>query len=595
MSRDCCLKSGKIGEFKAHAVCVRLGSHLILESFDHAFMPGRWTHIIGPNGAGKTTLLRVLCGLIRPESGSIELDGQDIHEMTATQRARNIGYVPQRLDAVPAISVIDFVTQGTFAWLSFETPEQSKKHALKALRSLGMESFADRRLDQLSGGELQLCVLASAMAQRVSIILLDEPTSALDIRHTEILCHALRHLLADGITVISTTHNLEIAASYADQTILLSDGRCSWQGEGFAPADALAAVYQMDPEYFAHLARPPIPSIPQSPASDPITHASPKYTSLFIILSVIGLAVLLICPWFGATLSMPWDSGDIFWQLRIPRVLWGCIAGASLSYIGAVLQALFQNPLATPYTLGIASGASLGTMAAIQFGIAGMIGLPLSACLGGILTMMAVLFIASRWGLRQPIYCLLAGVASSMFCSAAGLVIQAFATPLTAQQMMRWQLGGLEIVGYSSLIIVPVIALALGYLFRIYRQLNLLSVDTELASSRGVRVETTRIMALICTGIATSLVVSVCGPIGFIGLIIPNAVRRYTGSNLKYVLPLSALCGAIFLMFADTLSRLLEPIAWIPVGVVTALFGAPIFIYAILRHRTGGNVNSPLG
>ncbi len=216
MSRDCCLKSGKIGEFKAHAVCVRLGSHLILESFDHAFMPGRWTHIIGPNGAGKTTLLRVLCGLIRPESGSIELDGQDIHKMTATQRARNIGYVPQRLDAVPAISVIDFVTQGTFAWLSIETPEQSKEHALKALRSLGMESFADRRLDQLSGGELQLCVLASAMAQRVSIILLDEPTSALDIRHTEILCHALRHLLADGITVISTTHNLEIAASYAD-------------------------------------------------------------------------------------------------------------------------------------------------------------------------------------------------------------------------------------------------------------------------------------------------------------------------------------------------------------------------------------------
>ncbi len=570
-------------EVSAHAISVRFGSQTAVSDFEHVFSGGSWTHIIGPNGAGKSTILKVLCGLCTPTGGHVDCDGIDLSTWTHEERARNIAYVPQRIAHFPALTVLEFVCQGRFAWCRLEKPEECRQKAWHSLCELGLESYAARRLDELSGGEQQLCVLASSVAQNARVILLDEPTSSLDIGHSERFCQAVRALVGRGVTVISVTHDLSLASAYADETVLMCSGRCLWKGTGMAPAEQLSAAYQLPSSFFEKSLREHVCDEPHSDV--PMIEKQPKSEFgqrkvLFGI--VVFVAVLLISPWFGATWSVPWESGDIFWEIRLVRVLWGGIAGAVLSGAGAVLQSMFQNPLATPYTLGIASGASLGAMAAIALGIGGLVGLELSACFGGLISLAAVLLFSRRRGLRSSWYSLMAGVAISMFCSAGILVIQAFSEPLTAHQMMRWQMGGLDVVGYLGFVSVPVIVLCCVCLFRQVRCLDLLSVDASLAQTRGVNVARTRLLSLISTGVMTSIVVSVCGPIGFIGLLVPNGVRKVCGASLSEVLPLSMLFGGAFLMAADVISRLLERVAWISVGVVTVVIGAPIFIYLLV-------------
>ena len=579
---------------KISDIDVKYGNQVVLHDISHVFEPG-WTHIVGPNGAGKSTLLKVMAGLLKPDSGSVMLDECDLQRMHGLDRASRIAYVPQRLEAVPALTVAEFVAQGCYAWQRMENIESAamKNRALNALQTLGIDTFAERRMDKLSGGEVQLCVLASAVAQNAEIILLDEPTTGLDICHVQRFCHALEDLKTKGKIIISTTHDLQLAARHADAFVLLKNGTCQFACKNMPDTSIWCKVFDVTADcdeirslQLASQTQSITATITPIQTVTPAEENSKKYRRVAAICALIASFICLAAPFIGATTLLPWEDSTgwhVFWSLRVPRVVWGGICGAVLAVVGAVLQALFQNPLATPYTLGVASGASLGAMAAIQLGVSGILGVPAAACGGGLLVMFAVLAIASHYGLRQPIYCLMAGVAASMFCSAFGMVIQAFATPLTAQQMMRWQLGGLEVVGYSEFAVLPIIVLAAIYLCCQAQPLNLLSVDSELAASRGVSVEKTRILALLSAGVATSIVVSVCGPIGFVGLMIPNALRRLLGADLKRILPLSAAIGASFVMFADTLSRLIERIAWIPVGVVTAMIGAPIFMIAILK------------
>ncbi|MBO4349686.1 MAG: iron chelate uptake ABC transporter family permease subunit, partial [Proteobacteria bacterium] len=449
-------------------------SKSVLSPLDHTFKQGCWTFIIGPNGAGKSTLLKLLACLETPTGGEIRLGECALAEMTASERARMIAYVPQRLEAVPALTVWEFVCQGAYAWLKLEPDEMRQKRAMQALEALGLTSYAERKLDKLSGGELQLCVLASALVQNARILLLDEPTSALDLKHAELFCQAVAQLKSQDITIISTTHDLTQAARYADDCILLKEGECLFHESGLPNADLLANAYEMPAAEFERFCTLERADIQKPQCIQQTTQPAKMHHFNWVWLIIVTLVIAFICPFFGASWSTPFENGDIFVNLRIPRVLWGAIAGATLSMVGGVLQALFHNPLATPYTLGIASGASLGAMAAIQIGIAALWSLPIAACTGGLICMAAVLMIASRTGLRQPITCLMAGVAVSMFCSAAGLIIQAFATPLTAHQMMRWQLGGLEIVGYTSFISVPIILAGLIGMYALHKPLNLM-------------------------------------------------------------------------------------------------------------------------
>ena len=572
-------------QLSAQSIALRYGSHIVLKSLSHTFRDGGWTHIIGPNGAGKSSLLKALCGLIPVADGQILLNNRPIHQMVPDERARLISYVPQQLESLPPIAAAELVAYGLYA---ADLPQkQDIGRAQQVMQNLGIAHLGHRRITELSGGELQLCVLAAAIAQNTDILMLDEPGKGLDIRYQHKLMQILSDLRQQGHTIISVTHDLSAAQKYADQTPLLADHRCIFQADGFPLPQQLGQAYGV-----SEFEPPQMPVITltngeaqtrESEKSDPGCQLLKNHKRLFWSAIVLLLICLMICPFIGATAASP-DS-DIFWMLRIPRVIWGAVAGAVLAVVGASFQALFQNPLATPYTLGVASGASLGAMAAIQCGLTGIAGLSLSACGGGILTMAAVIAIASRYGLRHPFYCLMAGVAAAMFCSAIGMVIQSFAAPLTAQQMMRWQLGGFEIVGYNACFCLIPIAIGMMLLFKLAHPLNLISVDNELAITQGVRVSQTRYLAMLAAGVITSIVVSICGPIGFVGLVIPNAIRHLNGADLRRLLPLSALFGASFLVIADTVSRVLERLAWIPVGVVTAIVGVPCFIYILFSHR----------
>lgn len=592
--------------FDAHQVCVSFEGRPILRSVCCHFTPG-WTHVIGPNGAGKSTWIRVLAGLICADSGEVTLDCVRVDKLSPLARAEKIAYVPQRLEAVPELSVLSFVSQGTYAWgMRGAEPEQRLDRARHALRELGISHLASRRLCTLSGGELEMCVLASAVAQRAQILLLDEPTAALDVGYAEVFCRAVRRLVHQGMIVISVTHDLGQAARYADRVLVMSRGRIVSDTPSLPSPRILGRVYRADPQVFACYARAShvhvrrsavrpthrfqmisIPGHSRHRRRSEATQDTMKGNRALWLALAVTLCASLVCPWIGATAAFPWDaSREVFWQLRVPRVIWGALSGGVLAVAGSVLQSLFQNALATPYTLGLASGASLGAMLAIQLGFAGIFGLSAASCAGGILTMGAVIAISSRLGRYQSLNCLLAGIAASMFCSAAGLVVQAFATPFTAHQMMRWQLGGLEVTGYGAFLSVPFIAASLIYLYLSAERLDMMRVDTELAASRGIRVVRTRALVLLAAGLATSMVVSVCGPIGFIGLIIPHILRRIYGCAMRHLMVLCALYGAAFLMVADCVSRFLERFAWIPVGVITAAIGAPVLVYLIRRKHS---------
>ena len=563
----------------AQNITLSYGTKSVISDFSHDFKPGQWTHLIGPNGSGKTTLIRALAGLIPTSCGDILLNQQPLSQIPPHKRAPLIAYVPQRLEDIPPITVIQFVEQGAFAQ-NQHTPNEIHQLAIQALKDTQIQHLQNRRFDQISCGERQLCVIASALMQKSDIILLDEPTTGLDMHHTLKICHILKQYADSGKTIISSTHELHLANQFANQTILISQGKCLWQGSGFPDKTLISDTFQVQLESFSQISL--VPRAESSDSTEPSISHSPK--RLLICSTITLIICLCLCPWFGATLALPWETESawhIFFDLRIPRVLLGALAGAVLSVVGATFQALFKNPLATPYTLGVASGASLGAFIAIQLSLYTLLSLPFCASLGGLIVMAAVLWISRN--ARHFWFCLMAGIAASMFCTALGLVIQSFATPLTAQQMMRWQLGGLDIVGYSTFITAPLVCLALYILFRHASPLNLLSVDTELAVTRGIHYRRTQAIILITTGLATSLVVSSCGPIGFIGLIIPNALRRFIGADLRVLIPVSALVGAIFLIIADTFARFLERFAWIPVGVITALIGVPLFIYALIQ------------
>lgn len=601
-------------EFESHLGRVNLGGRPVIREACCTFAPG-WTHIIGPNGAGKSTWIRALAGLLPLDGGSVRLNGRCLENMGALERARWIAYVPQRLEAVPELDVLEFVSQGTYAWgMRGAVPAQRVQRASAALGMLGIAHLARRRLHTLSGGELEMCILASAVAQRTRILLLDEPTAALDIGVAERFCRSVRRLARKGMIVISVTHDLGQAARYADRILLMSRGQIVSDTADLPSRSVLGLAYHADPQVFARYAdirrdvsrrsRRTAVSRPRhiiricrcrahlvesrcigSTGAFPKTACLKRNRNAVLMAAAVCACALAVSPWIGATAAFPWDaSREVFWQLRVPRVIWGALGGGVLAVCGSVLQSVFQNALATPYTLGLASGASLGAMLVIQLGFAGIFGLSAASCVGGMLTMGAVIAVSSRMGRYQSLNCLLAGIAASMFCSAAGLLIQAFATPMTAHQMMRWQLGGLEVTGYASLLSLPVIAISLAYLYLNAERLDMLSVDAELAAARGVSVVRTRALALLAAGIATSVVVSMCGPIGFIGLIVPHILRRIYGGAMKQLITLCAFYGAAFLVIADAFARVLERFAWIPVGVVTAAVGAPVLVYLIRRR-----------
>ena len=337
-----------------------------------------------------------------------------------------------------------------------------------------------------------------------------------------------------------------------------------------------------------------------------MSHAASVGARLARTLMIFGAAAAAAClaaPLVGSTpislaraldRSIPFaDNVDaqILFVARLPRTLAAALVGSTLASAGVVFQALLRNPLATPFTLGVSAGASLGAMLAITFGWTLSFG-PISpvpiASFAGSLGAVAVVY-----GLARPRHqgmstnvLLLAGVTMNAFFSAVILFVQYFADFAQGFRTIRWLMGDLDVSGYASLVAaLPLVVASFVAFAWLPRQLNVLSLGPESAAARGVHVDRAQRLAFFSGSLATGAAVSVAGPIGFIGIVVPHLVRLLVGADHRLVLPASALFGAAFLVACDVVSRTLLAPVELPVGVITAVIGGPFFLWLLVTRR----------
>ena len=312
------------------------------------------------------------------------------------------------------------------------------------------------------------------------------------------------------------------------------------------------------------------------------------------VATTIGPAPLSVADVVGSVLAHlgighnPLDAlhDGIVWQLRLPRVLTAAAVGAGLALVGAVMQALTRNQLADPYLLGLSSGASLGAVSVLLLGVALL--LPVAAFGGAILALLATLGLASSLGRITPTRTVLAGVAvSSLAAAITSFVIFWAATGDSYRDVLNWLLGSLAGARWPQVAIavgaMVVIGLPLTFSGRV---LDAFAFGDTTAASLGFSVSRVRWGLLGASALLTGALVSVSGSIGFVGLVLPHAVRLVVGPSNRPLLPLSALVGGIFLIWADTLARTVFDPRELPVGIVTALIGAPVFAVLLARRRS---------
>ena len=292
--------------------------------------------------------------------------------------------------------------------------------------------------------------------------------------------------------------------------------------------------------------------------------------------------------------SIPFEQNvdaQIFFVARLPRVLAGALVGSALASAGVVFQAMLRNPLATPFTLGVSAGASLGAMLVIIFGGALALGpfstVPAASLIGACAATAVVYWLATRHGHAiSTSVLLLAGVTLNSFLSAIIMFVQYLADFAQVYRAARWIMGDLDVGGYDTIIAsLPLVMVAFALFALLPSSLNLLSVGKDAAAARGVDVPRAQRLAFFSASLATGAAVSLAGPIGFIGIVVPHLVRLLVGVDHRIVLPASALFGAAFLVACDLLARtVLAPIE-IPVGIVTAMIGGPFFLW-LLVHKS---------
>ena len=316
---------------------------------------------------------------------------------------------------------------------------------------------------------------------------------------------------------------------------------------------------------------------------------------------LVTLAVLLLAPALGSTdvrlarvfdTSIPWaDNVDaqIFFVARLPRVLAGALVGSSLAAAGVVLQALLRNPLATPFTLGVSASAALGAMLAIAFnldmGALGTGAVSVAAFIGSLVGTAVVYLLATRINRALSTnVLLLAGVTLNTFFSALITFVQYLIDFADWYRTARWLLGNLDVSSYGPLLAaLPLVTLSFVLFAMLPRPLNLLTLGEDVAAARGVDVGRAQRIAFLSASLATGAAISLAGPIGFIGVVVPHLVRLLVGADHRVVLPASILFGAAFLVICDLIARTVMAPIELPVGIVTALIGGPFFIWLLVR------------
>ena len=309
------------------------------------------------------------------------------------------------------------------------------------------------------------------------------------------------------------------------------------------------------------------------------------------------LTLTLLSPFIGAV-HMQWHSlfqtgsleQAIFFDLRLPRLLLALFAGAILALSGWLFQTLFRNALMTPYTLGISGGAILGTGISVVLGLnIVLLGINLSALFGfggAFGSVLLILWLSRYVRDRGSNALLLLGIALSFFFSAALMVLFSVATAMQSHTILHYTMGSLSTLGYAQVIVTALMALLLLYTLQRRRfELALLAVNEEHAHLKGVETKKLTYFLLLISSLAIGVMISITGPIGFVGLIIPHVVRKlYPRANHELIIP-TAIIGALFLAACDTLSRLPQLQSEIPIGIITAFIGGPFFIYLIIKGK----------
>lgn len=325
------------------------------------------------------------------------------------------------------------------------------------------------------------------------------------------------------------------------------------------------------------------------------TWLSAGFLAAALILSLaIGAVFIPPADILRALVGMPTDEivHTILWDIRLPRTVLIALTGMALGGSGAAYQGLFRNPLADPYLIGIASGAGLGAVVAMtvkwSYSFWGLMAVPLAAFSGALLTVSLVYFLA-RVGQTTPVTTLIL----------AGVAISSFATSLMSFLMLRsdgelrramsWLMGGAIQLGWTSVLaMLPYLILGLGVLVLHGHALNLLQFGDEQAQQLGLNVQRSKQIVLVASSLATAAAVSFVGIIGFIGLVVPHIMRLWFGGDYRRLIPLSILGGSTALLLSDVIARVVLAPQELPVGIVTALAGAPFFLWILRRAKTQG-------
>ena len=302
-------------------------------------------------------------------------------------------------------------------------------------------------------------------------------------------------------------------------------------------------------------------------------------------ISVTDLVLALGRIAFGRANELPTEYRMIVFDLRLPRIVLGILVGAALSVAGASYQALLRNPLADPYVLGVSSGAAVGSILALIFAPRFALVTPLAAFLGAGATIAGVYFLGRREGQLETGTLLLGGVICMSFFSAIIMFLMTTLSGRDLRGVAFWLMGDLSTPVPPEIQWIFTVGLLAGIaaIYSTSADLNLLLMGEREATHLGVEVTRVKLVVYVCASLLTALAVSASGAIGYVGLLVPHVVRLIFGSDYRLLIPASALCGAIAIVLADTLARTIVPPTELPVGAMTAMAGAPLFIYLLRR------------
>ncbi|MFW6286805.1 MAG: FecCD family ABC transporter permease [Candidatus Sumerlaeota bacterium] len=328
-------------------------------------------------------------------------------------------------------------------------------------------------------------------------------------------------------------------------------------------------------------------------------------SALWILLFIVfSLAVVAVAPMIGGDFLSVKDvlfaaedstAPMLFWKIRMPRVCLGWVAGAALAVAGMVFQAMFRNALATPFTLGVSSGASLGAAIGIHVGLGfsfwvftGTSFASMFGALGAIGIVYGVTRMKKDFSTGAM---LLTGVAVNFFFSSLILLIQYQSSYTNAFRILRWLMGGLDMVGFDATLgLLPFVLIGFIAVALMVGELNLLTIGEELAASRGVAVERLKMVLFFCVSIMVGAVVATCGPIGFVGLMCPHICRLIVGADHRALFPATVFFGGAFLVICDTVARSLFFPTELPVGIFTSFLGGPFFLWLLVKPPKGGRI-----